>query len=125
RNPYNDKFVEALRADLDVKTDWQAKRFALTETGIASELAQVETYRRNGVSNKRWNVTGVGTRADHADLSGAVAGIADKFDCGGYAADHPLDPSLPADELVNCHCWISPVVSDDFEIDPDRIWEGQ
>ncbi|HZL56712.1 MAG TPA: hypothetical protein VFC21_06515, partial [Bryobacteraceae bacterium] len=47
RNPYNDKFVEALRADLDVKTDWQAKRFALTETGIASELAQVETYRRN------------------------------------------------------------------------------
>lgn len=125
RNPYNAKFIEALRADLDVKTDWQAQRFALTETGIASELAQVETYRRNGVGKKRWNVTGQNTRSDHADLSGAVIGIADKFDCGGYGADHPLDPALPADELVNCHCWISPIVSDDFAIDPDRIWEGQ
>jgi hypothetical protein len=124
RNPYNADFIQQLRGDLDVKTDWQAQRFALTETGIASEVAQVETYRRNGVENKRWNVTGQDTREDHADLSGAVIGIADAFDCGGYSADHPLDPSLPADELVNCHCWISPIVSDDFEIDPDQIWEG-
>jgi hypothetical protein len=96
----------------------------LWRTGIASELAQVETYRRNGVGGKRWNCTGVNTRDAHAELGGESIGIDEKFDCGGYAADHPLDPSLPADELVNCHCWVSPVVSDDFEIDPERIWEG-
>ena len=125
RNPYNAEFVSQLREELSVKTDWQAKRFALTETGIASELAQVETYRRNGVTGKRWNITGVGTRESHADLSGESIDMDEKFDVGGSPADHPLDPSLPADELVNCHCWISPVVSDDFQIDPSRIWEGK
>jgi hypothetical protein len=44
---------------------------------------------------------------------------------GPFAADHPLDPRLPAHELVNCHCWLSPVVDDDFEIDPGHVWEGQ
>ena len=124
-HPYSSDFVQQLRSDLGVKTEFEAKRFALTETGIASELAQVETYRRNGVQEKRWNITGVNTRPTHADLSGAEIGIADKFDVGGSAADHPLDPTLPPEELVNCHCWISPVVSDDFQLDPSNIWEGE
>ncbi len=125
RNPYDARFVDQLRTDLDAKTDWQAKRFALTETGIASELAQVETYRRNGVTGKRWNITGVNTRDAHAELAAETIGMDEKFDVGGYPADHPLDPTLPADELVNCHCWVSPVLSEGFQIDPSRVWEGQ
>ncbi len=125
QHPYSSDFVDQLRSDLGVKTDFEAKRFALTETGIASELAQVETYRRNGVQEKRWNITGINTRPSHAELSGAEIDIADKFDVGGSPADHPLDPTLPADELVNCHCWVSPVVSDDFQLDPSNIWEGE
>lgn len=125
QNPYNDRFVANLKRDLLYETDWQAKRFALTETGIAAELAQHETYKRNGVGGKQWNATGVNTREDHAVLAGMQVDIDGTFDVGGNPADHPLDPRLPADELCNCHCWLSPVVADDFTIDPARIWEGK
>jgi hypothetical protein len=124
RNPYNQTFIDELRQTLNVKTDWEAKRFALTETGIASEMGQHQSYRRNGVQRKRWNVTGANTRETHQDLSGVELGIDDTFDVGGSPAQHPCDPSLPADELVNCHCWESPVVNQDFKLDPSRIWEG-
>lgn len=124
-NPYDSKFIAELRSSLGDVTAWEARRFALTETGIAAELAQVETYRRNGVTRKRWNILGRNTRESHQALDQVEADIDGKFDVGGYAADHPLDPSLPAGELVNCHCWLTPVVSDDFQIDPSKVWEGQ
>ncbi len=125
-NPYDGDFVKQLREDLNYKADWEAKRFALTETGIVSEIAQVETYRKNGVQRKRWNATGDNTREDHAELSGEEVAIDKKFLVGGTnEADHPLDPNLPASELVNCHCWVSPVVSDDFKLDPQAIWRGK
>jgi hypothetical protein len=125
RNPFDKEFLEQLRKDLGYTSTYEAKRFALTETGIASELAQVETYRRNGVVRKQWNILGDNTRPTHAVLDGVQVEIDEKFDVGGYAADHPLDPTLPAAELVNCHCWLSPVVDDDYQIDPSRIWEGE
>lgn len=124
RNPYDADFVGRLKKELGGAADWQARRFALTETGIASELAQAEVYRRNGVTRKRWNILGINTRDTHAALDGVEVGIDEEFQVGGYPADHPLDPRLPAGELVNCHCWLTPVVSDDFELDPARIWEG-
>ncbi|HZY74606.1 MAG TPA: hypothetical protein VFE22_15965 [Edaphobacter sp.] len=125
RNPYNQEFLDGLRKDLGYRADWEAKRFALTETGIAAELAQVETYRRNGIERKRWNILGQNTRPTHAELAGVEVAIGEKFDVGGFEADHPLDPNLPPEELVNCHCWLSPVVDDDYQIDPSKIWEGQ
>lgn len=125
RNPYDADFIAGLRKELGGAADWQARRFALTETGIASELAQLEVYRRNGVTRKRWNILGVNTRDTHAALDGVEVGIDEPFMVGGYPADHPLDPRLPARELVNCHCWLTPVVSDEFELDPARIWEGE
>jgi hypothetical protein len=125
RNPYDARFIADLKKDLGYKADYQAKRFALTETGIAAELAQAETYRRNGVARKQWNILGANTRPTHAELSGVQVGIDEHFVVGGFEADHPLDPQLPAEELVNCHCWLSPVVDDEYTIDPSRIWEGQ
>ncbi len=125
RNPYDARFIADLKKDLGYKADYQAKRFALTETGIAAELAQAETYRRNGVGRKQWNILGVNTRPTHAELSGVQVAIDETFNVGGFDADHPLDPNLPAEELVNCHCWLSPVVDDEYTIDPSRIWEGQ
>jgi hypothetical protein len=132
RHPYSREMIDELRDLLGYQADWQAQRFALTETGIAAELAQVETYRRNGIQAKQWNILNVNTRPDHLDIAGAIVGIDQKFaldpdgaNGGPFAADHPLDPSLPPHELVNCHCWVSPVVDDDFEIDPRHAWEGQ
>lgn len=123
-NPYDQSFVRALQKDLGYQTEAQAKRFALTETGIAAELAQVETYRRNGVAEKQWNITGENTRPSHALVAGEIIRVHAKFDLDGVKADHPLDPDLPAAELVNCHCWLSPVVDEEFDLG-GRLWEGQ
>jgi hypothetical protein len=125
QNPYNSEFLADLKRDLGFTREYQAKRFALTETGIAAEKAQAITYRRNGVTGKQWNITGDNTRPTHEELAGVVIAMEDKFDVGGNAGDHPLDPSLPAEELVNCHCWLSPVVDDDYQLDPTNVWEGQ
>lgn len=125
QHPYSSAFVEQLQSELGNKTAWEAKRFALTETGIAAELAQAETYRRNGVGAKQWNATGVNTRETHLDLNGDIRPIDTPFNVGGSPADHPLDPDLPPEELINCHCWLSPVVDENFAVDPNRIWEGQ
>jgi hypothetical protein len=124
-NPYDATFIKELQSAIGKATAWEARRFALTETGIVAERAQIETYRRNGVTRKRWNIRGVNTRPSHQALSGVEIDIDEKFDVGGYPADHPLDPTLPPGELINCRCSHSPVVSDDFQIDPDRVWEGQ
>jgi hypothetical protein len=124
RHPYNQESLDELRSILGYKADWEAKRFALTETGIAAELAQVETYRRNAVGAKQWNILDMNTRPDHLELAGAIVAIDQKFNCGGFAADHPLDPNLPPHELCNCHCWLSPVLDENFEIDPANVWEG-
>lgn len=126
RNPYDDReFLADLKRDLNYAADWQAKRFALTETAIAAEMAQIEVYRRSGVRRKQWNILGLNTRPTHMELSGVEIGIEEKYYVGGYEADHPCDPRLPPEELVNCHCWLTPVVGDDFQLDPARIWEGQ
>jgi SPP1 gp7 family putative phage head morphogenesis protein len=122
---YSSEMLADLRKVLGYRADWEARRFAVTETGIAAELAQVETYRRNGVEGKQWNILDQNTRPSHQALSGAIVKVDDKFDVGGFPADHPLDPKLPPEELVNCHCWLSPVVDEDFEVNAESIWEGQ
>lgn len=124
-SPYDRNFLDAMRSELGDVTLWEARRFAVTETGIAAEMAQAETYRRNGVTRKRWNILGVNTRWSHTELDQVEVGMDETFNVGGYEADHPLDPRLPAGELVNCHCWLTPVVSDDFQLDPSKIWEGE
>lgn len=124
-SPYDPQFIASLRKQLGDVTAYEAHRFALTETGIASEMAQADTYRRNGVTRKRWNILGVNTRQSHQELDQVDVGIDETFDVGGYAADHPLDPALPAGELVNCHCWLTPVVDDEYQLDPSKIWEGE
>jgi hypothetical protein len=125
RNPYDQQLLDALKRELHYKTDYEAQRFALTETAITCEKASLETFQRNGVQRKRWNINGVNTRPSHQELSQVEVGIDEKFDVGGYPAAHPCDSSLPAEELVNCHCWLEPVVSDEFQLDPAKVWEGQ
>ena len=123
-NPYDRTFLDELKRDLGYKTDYEAKRFALTETGIAAESAQIETWRRSGVTQKMWRILGQNTRPSHQALEKVKVGIDEKFLVGGYEADHPLDPTLPPEELINCHCWSLPVVGDDFRIEAGRVWDG-
>ena len=128
-NPYDAGFLRALRSELGDVTTWQAKRFALTETAIAAEYAQQETWARNGVQRKQWNILGDKTRPSHARMNGVQAAIDEAYQLASddgaiYECLHPCDKHLPAHEVINCHCWSTPVVDDDWQIDPARIWEG-
>lgn len=125
RNPYNDAFLKDLKKTIGVKTDFEAKRFSLTETAIVSEMATHETWKRNGVGRKRWNATGVNTRDSHIALAGVEVAMNQEFEVGESRGEHPCDPRLPPEETNNCHCWLTPVVDDSFELDPQRLWEGQ
>jgi hypothetical protein len=125
RNPYNDAFLKDLKRTIGVQTDFEAKRFALTETAIVSEMATHETWKRNGVGRKKWNATGVNTRESHLALAGVEVPMDRAFQVGDAVGDHPCDPGLPPEELVNCHCWLTPVVDDSFDLDPRSVWEGQ
>lgn len=129
-NPYDAGFLADLKKELGDVTTYQAKRFALTETAIAAEYAQHETWLRNGVQRTQWNILGERTRASHQRMKGEQVAIGEKFrvasdDGSVYECLHPCDPQLPAHELVNCHCWSTPVVNDDWQIDPSKIWEGE
>jgi hypothetical protein len=43
---------------------------------------------------------------DYEGLDGQTVGLHESFDVGGYAADHPGDPSLPPSESIQCRCAI-------------------
>lgn len=129
RNPYDKQFIAELRSQLGDVTRAQAERFALTETAIAAEYAQLETYRRNGVQRKQWNALGERTRPSHAAMDGKQADMDKPFlvassDGATYPCASPSDPTLPAHELINCRCWMTPVVDDDYQLDPAAVWEG-
>lgn len=44
------------------------------------------------------------TRATHAAVSGTVKKLGEAFSVGGYNAQFPGDPNLPAEESINCRC---------------------
>lgn len=49
------------------------------------------------------------TRFDHVKADGQRVGVNEPFDIGGYKAQYPHDPNLPARESVNCRCISIPV----------------
>lgn len=45
-------------------------------------------------------------RPTHVAVTGIKVPLNGKFVVGGFAADHPGDESLPANEACNCRCWL-------------------
>jgi hypothetical protein len=43
-------------------------------------------------------------RETHQEADGQIVPVTSTFTVGGYAAQYPGDPSLPASEAVNCRC---------------------
>lgn len=98
----------------------RAETIARTEVGRAYELGS--RVRGNQVAQtlpglrKRWlHATGMmppgklpkgmyQPRASHVALHKVTIPWDAKFNVGGYEADGPMDPSLPARESINCKC---------------------
>lgn len=80
-----------------------------TEYGRIAQTANFTTLtalaRDNGGLHKEWSsVADSRTRPSHARADGQRRDVDKPFDVGGYAAQYPHDPSLPASESVMCRC---------------------
>jgi len=58
--------------------------------------------------DKEWSAVRDGrTRPTHSAVSGTKIKLDEKFSVGGYAAEGPYDPNLPAEEVICCRCLLT------------------
>ena len=106
-----------VREFLDMSTEggfekWntRAARIARTETHRLINAGTMQAARdEQAISGetlrKSWVCTWDSrTRDDHFRADGQVVPIDGKFMIGGYEADYPGDPNLPAHLVINCRC---------------------
>lgn len=102
---------------------YKARRAALTETLRAHSVAQHEGMMQSpSVDRKKWRHTGsyrIAPRKNHEQMDGQVVPKDEPYELIGangstYLCMYPRDPSLPAEESINCHCISQPVVNDDI-----------
>lgn len=83
----------------------RSETIAMTETGEAFSFARHDAMQQAGVTRRSWLTSGnANVRPTHQAANGQVRGIDEPFSVGGYELMHPLDPSGPAKEVINCHC---------------------
>jgi len=96
--------------------DWEAERVARTETISSSNAGSHSAFEEaNSVVGEEWLATFDGRQRDtHGDADGQIVAVDGTFLVGGYEADHPGDPDLPAEERINCRCTAVPVFRSDL-----------
>lgn len=108
-----DKAIKRLR-ELPEFDRTRARTTAITEVLRANSVAAHEAYVQSpAVIQKVWKHSGSKKnkpRQAHVNLSGTVIAIDEKFDVNGHQALYPRDKDLPAEEVINCHCVLGPVV---------------
>jgi len=90
----------------------RARTIARTEVGKASQMAQLESFAQSQVvERKMWNTSlDEFVRDSHVATEGQIVDLEESFTLGsGARASFPLDPSLPAADLINCRCFVTPV----------------
>lgn len=111
----HDPRVRELQADrasiikkLDAEKDyWQtrAMRIARTETTGAYGAGSLYGLTEEGVECKEWLATlDSRTRVAHAAAHAQTRRTNGEFNIGGYMAQYPGDPNLPANQVVHCRC---------------------
>jgi hypothetical protein len=91
---------------------WRAIRIAQTEVMTASNYAQykgAQDAENMGVAMvKSWQVSGLRTRDSHytAERDNQRIPMDQDFVVSGIRCHHPGDPVLPADEVINCACFV-------------------
>ncbi len=90
-----------------VEGEWRGRAtlIARTEATAAFNAAALQAMRDESADKKVWMATpGARTRATHAAASGQEVDLDQPFMVGGYAMQHPGDPSAPAREVCSCRC---------------------
>ncbi|QAA31237.1 phage portal protein [Clostridium manihotivorum] len=96
----------------------RAKTVAQTETMTSLNQATIEGYKQNSdlIDGKAWLPSYHNTRQSHIDAGNEYSmdspiSVDEPFNVGGYDCECPGDDSLPASEVVNCACCMSPVIN--------------
>lgn len=105
--------------------DWRAQRIARTEAAslvnsatLAQGLAQAQATGQ--VLRKQWLTReDERVRHDHAAVHGAVVGLRETFDVGGYAMAHPGDVTAPPAQTANCRCHLVILAPDEVPVPTD------
>jgi uncharacterized protein with gpF-like domain len=104
----------AQRLDSVFKDRRRSRTVARTEMGMASQAGQLEGMSASGVVKwKQWNTSRDAAVRDSHLIDGASVPLQDEFILGsGNHAMHPLDRNLPAEDVVNCRCFVTAIVED-------------
>ena len=91
---------------------YQATRIVRTEGQRAANEARKDAYAEAEAQGVKgvyvWEATlDDRTRDSHADMDGQERTADELFDVNGNPAQFPLDPSLPAEESINCRCRVA------------------
>lgn len=107
------ELADDIRERLDPANDrWKnhAELIGRTEGPAAFNSGALEGHQQApGASSqfKQWVSEEDGrVRPTHVAVTGIKVPLNGKFVVGGFAADHPGDESLPANEACNCRCWL-------------------
>lgn len=89
----------------------RARAIARTELLKANQAGQVESIAQAGLERQQWNTARDGDVRDSHQINGQQQPVGGSFELrSGALAAYPGDPALPAAEVVNCRCFVSPVI---------------
>jgi len=102
-----DKIAREIRSSNGMSMT-RARRVSRTEIVSASNEGSMIGARATSLNLKKiWLATmDARVRATHFQADGQQRGMEEDFRVGGYEADYPGDPSLPAGESINCRCTV-------------------
>lgn len=89
------------------RADGVAQTEATGATNAGSQESRRALESAGVVFGKRWGNQEDGrVRPTHKAAGGQIVGVEEKFNVGGYEAEYPCDPSLPASERCGCRCFV-------------------
>lgn len=121
-----DELANRLRASAGM-TARRATLVARSTVVEASNAGSIATAKASGLDmRKEWIATSdARTRPTHRIADGQQVDLNDNFTVGGFSAEVPGDPGLPAQEKYNCRCTVGYVMADHQAAAGQRAAEDQ
>ena len=107
------RWLESQLANLNEFSHARARTTAITENRRIYHAAQYQSFLDNkSIIGKEWKHThGIKEpRQAHVDADGYAVDKEESFVINGHKCLYPLDPSLPPEESINCHCYMVPII---------------
>jgi len=103
-----DQIARSIREVFGVRRK-QAVTIARTEMAGATQAAQIEGYAQSGVVERvEWGTSLDDAVRDSHQIDGQIVAVGTPFTLAdGVTARAPGDPALPAEDRINCRCFVT------------------